>query len=152
LTLALALSSAHFARAEPTPLSKIICSNVELAPVLETQTLSLISWSSMGIGRDQSDRGEPDASERCIGTTLTHGGRRIVHGYCLTMNPNGDQVLAEVSRDGEDPGTWRLIDGTGEAAGITGDGTYRLITEARPIQEGTWQFCNQVEGSYTVKE
>jgi hypothetical protein len=111
-----------------------------------------VTWSSINIIRDQSERGEPDVSERCVGTTLRHGERSILHGYCLSMNPNGDQVLVELSQEGENPITWRMVDGTGGLTGITGEGTAQLVTEARPIQEGTQQYCYEVEGNYTVQQ
>ena len=140
------------ALAEPIPLSKISCSSVEITPIMQTDELKLHSWSSTSIIRDQSTRGEPDVSEHCVGTTMTHGDQTTMRGYCVSLNPNGDQVLVEVSREGEGPGTWQLIDGTGGSAGITGTGSFRVITEARPIQEGTWQGCNEIEGNYTVPE
>lgn len=152
LHLGLTLAAAHSAGAEPTPLNKMSCGSVAFTPILESEAMGLVTWSSINIIRDQSERGEPDVSERCVGTTLRHGERSIMRGYCLSLNPNGDQVLVELAQEGEAPINWRVVDGTGGAAGMTGEGSARLVTEARPIQAGTQQYCYEVEGSTTVQQ
>ena len=152
LAASLSVLAGHPALAEPIPIDQLGCGNMEITTVFSTGEMTLVSWSVKSIVRDQSDRGEPDMSQHCVGTTLTHGDRRVARGYCTSVYPDGDRTLIEVSREGEGPGTWRFIDGTGKYAGVSGEGSYRFITQARPVEEGTWQFCIQNLGSYTLKE
>ena len=149
---ALAVLASDPALAEPIPVDQFACNHAEITPVLSVEGMTLVSWSIKGIIVDESERGEPDVSEYCVGTTLNHGDRRIARGYCTLMYPEGDQILVEVSREGEGAGTWRFVDGTGKYQGVTGEGSYRFVTEARPVQEGTWQYCTKNDGSYTLQE
>lgn len=152
LTACLVISAGQAARAESLTVDSLACNSMDITPILTTETLTVSSWSLKGIVIDQSDAGGPDASQHCVGVRLTQGDRTTVRGYCATMYPDGDQTVIEVSRDREESGTWRLIDGTGKYAGATGEGTYEFITQARPVQEGTWQYCNRVAGSVTLEE
>jgi hypothetical protein len=152
LAIGLMAVAAIQASALAESVKSIGCNNMDINSILSTENMTLVSWSVHGIIRDQSDRAEPDISQHCVGTTLTHAGQRIARGYCTFMYPDGDRAVIEVTRNGEGPGSWRFVDGTGKYAGVTGEGTYSFITQARPVQEGTWQYCTENEGSYTLKE
>ena len=47
---------------------------------------------------------------------------------------------------------WTFMQGTGKWEGIKGGGIVYDITKGKPIEEGTYQWCIKVEGTYELPQ
>jgi hypothetical protein len=78
------------------------------------------------------------------------------HGYCVSMDPAGDQIVINITGDGRLDaksfnGTATFTTGTGKYAGISGGYTIILHgPEFRTAAEGTYVQYGKMEGSYTL--
>jgi hypothetical protein len=80
------------------------------------------------------------------------------HGYCVSTDPVGDQVVFSFGPDEKhapDQKSWsgstRLTTGTGTYTGISGGGTYVIHSnEFRPATEGTYVNYATFQGSYKL--
>ena len=81
-----------------------------------------------------------------------------VHGYCVWMDPAGDQIVANIASDGKFAadaksfnGTATFTTGTGKYAGISGSWTFvGHGPEFRTAADGTYVQFGNMEGSYKL--
>jgi hypothetical protein len=94
----------------------------------------------------------------CWGTADFTNGAGQAHGYCVGIDPAGDQVVANFGPDEKhapDQKTWSgsatYTTGTGKFAGIIGGWTYVIHSnEFRPATEGTYVNYATFEGRYKL--
>jgi hypothetical protein len=94
----------------------------------------------------------------CWGLGDFTNGTGQVHGYCVSMDPAGDQIVTNIASDGKFAadaksfnGTATFTTGTGKYAGISGG--YRIVLhgpEFRTAAEGTYVQYGKMEGSYKL--
>lgn len=92
----------------------------------------------------------------CWGTADGMKTIATLHGYCVGLDPAGDQIASEFVSDGKidlsKPNTFidTLIAGTGKYAGISGKGTNDCHGSEFKASEGRYvQYCS-TKGSYKL--
>jgi len=94
----------------------------------------------------------------CFGLQDTTDGMAEYNGYCVTTDPDGDQIVFNVVSDGKFAwdaksvkGRATLTTGTGKYAGITGTVTYVCHSaEFKTAAEGTGVLYCPSQGSYKL--
>jgi hypothetical protein len=97
-------------------------------------------------------------TSHCWGTTEFSNGIGQGQGYCVGVNPDGDQMSITIGPDETHTPSQRswsspmiLTAGTGKAAGITGSGTYvNHPNEFRTETLGTFVNYVEVKGTYKL--
>ena len=85
------------------------------------------------------------------GTQVIEGTNRTVNAYMKYLDPDGDYVIFRFTLNpGETAATTTILAGTGKWKGITGGGKATTITQGRPVAVGTFQFCNDHKGKFTL--
>jgi hypothetical protein len=107
-------------------------------------------WLSKGFGNHMT--------WHCFGLADITNGMEQFHGYCVGTDPNGDQLVGDISSVGKFPADAKSADGkltfttgTGRYAGISGGGTFTCHgSEFRTAVEGTSaEYCTN-SGSYKI--
>lgn len=91
-------------------------------------------------------------TQRCIGSVAVVRGKASGSGFCKNVDPaNGDMTIIEWTAS-EKPGigTFKFLSGTGKWKGISGGGDYQQAAVTRPVDDGTYQNCVRVKGSFSV--
>lgn len=91
-------------------------------------------------------------TQRCVGSVAVVRGKPAGSGFCRNVDPaNGDFTLVQwIAGDKPGMGTFAFLGGTGKWKGIGGGGDYRTVAPTRPVDDGTYQNCVRVKGSFTV--
>ena len=104
------------------------------------------SFEGKGINRVTSTPSR-DLSFHQVGIVKGQGGKWTWDGFSKSMNPNGDFVIWEFSGGSEIGGsTMKAIYGTGKYKDIKGESKGTIITNAKPVVEGTLQQCQKFVG------
>jgi len=93
------------------------------------------------------------SSNHCVGSVSVVGKELTESGACLQTDPDGDRVFMVYGRRNQEPGTWRVVSGTGKYEGIEASGTWKSGT-VRPVKQdrqGFFQLCNTEAGSWKLK-
>jgi hypothetical protein len=94
----------------------------------------------------------------CFGLIDILSGMEQFHGYCVGLDPNGDQLVNDIADDGKFPadaksisGKVTITTGTGKYAGISGGGTFTCHNpEFKSAVEGTYVSYCANSGSYKL--
>ena len=113
---------------------------------------NMIVWSLDHRGVTRSNDVFDGFTQRCIGVVANLAGKISGNGWCRDVDPKtGDWTLVDwVASDKPGVGTYSFQYGTGKWKGITGSGTYEGAGQTRPVDEGTYQNCVRVKGTFTV--
>jgi hypothetical protein len=85
------------------------------------------------------------------GIQVIEGTNKTVNAYMKYLDPDGDYVIFRFTQNpGEATATTTILAGTGKWKGITGGGKATTITQGRPVAAGTFQFCNNHKGKFTL--
>jgi hypothetical protein len=85
------------------------------------------------------------------GVQVIEGTKRSSYSHMKYLDPDGDYVIFRfILNPGETTATTTILAGTGKWKGITGGGKVTTITQGRPVAEGTFQFCNDHKGKFTL--
>jgi len=68
----------------------------------------------------------------------------------ITMVPDGNIIVGEITRVETEESTWKFLQGTGKWKGITGGGKGRTIAGGKPITVGTFQACFRHTGTFEL--
>ena len=116
----------------------------------ESQELTIITFDFKGISRSNS---ENKIFDNCtvfhVGVARNMGGKSSAYGYSKYLDPDGDSVVMESIRDGDEIHC-KFLQGTGKWKGIKGEGKVRRITTGKPITPGTSQFCTRHIGTFEL--
>lgn len=131
-----------------------VCVSMNLSPLVRSQEITILAWDAKGIMRSNN---EAKVFDNCTvhtqGVTAIEGKNRTVNGYMKYFDPDGDFVIFQYTLNpGEKAGTTMLKFGTGKWKGITGGGKAMRIARGKPVAEGTFQFCNNHKGTFTVPQ
>jgi hypothetical protein len=93
----------------------------------------------------------------CWGTGEGINGVTVNHGYCVGIDPTGDQLALTFSdekhaaKDTSWKGTSTYVSGTGKFAGVSGTLSYtNHAREFKPLTEGTYVGYVTFEGNYKL--
>ena len=86
-------------------------------------------------------------NQDCFSTAIlaAEGPPTVTFGYCDSSDEDGDVWIVSFKNEADEPGTWKLIGGTGKYAGITGGGTSTVDMQSSDRMVITWQ------GKWTLK-
>jgi hypothetical protein len=113
-----------------------------------------VTFDALGVYvTDSPDSPFNNASVRILGSGLVlKGAYTEVGSMCLTL-PNGDQVFSIYEGEGyaanKMKGKITFTGGTGNFAGITGEGEFDRLNVAKPAKKGTAQ--GYIKGKFTWK-
>jgi len=105
---------------------------------------------------DSPDSPFNNASVRILGSGLVlKGAYTEVGGFCLTLS-NGDKVFWVYESKGVGArklkGKFTLTGGTGNSAGITGEGEFDRLNVAKPAMKGTSQGYTKNKFSWKIEK
>lgn len=104
------------------------------------------SFEGKGINRITSTPSR-DLSFHQVGVIKGQGGKMIWNGFVKSLHPNGDFVIWDFSGGSATGGsTMNAIYGTGKYKDVKGEAKATIITNAKPIVEGTLQQCQKIVG------
>jgi hypothetical protein len=123
-------------------------------PIGKERLLAAWDENGLSVGNGLFDH----VTWHCWGIADTANRMSQWQGYCVTTDPAGDQIVAEVASDGKYPadaksfrGTGKLTTGTGKYAGVSGGYTADLhAPEFRTAAEGTFAQYGTTQGSYKL--
>ena len=140
------------AQAKEIPFDYTFCHAGLVVAVSASKELTVWSFESRGITRSNiEDKMLDNHTFHCVGVGRS-GEKSANTGYCKLMSPDGDFYVGEFSQVDPDNFTWKVLQGTGRWQGITGGGTFRHITQGKPITPGTFQNCGRTTGKYTLPD
>ena len=130
-----------------------VCRAGTTSVLAKADNVFIYSVDQQGVSRDETEGKHFDNwTQRCIGSVGVFGGKQTGSGYCKSVDPaSGDLTMIDwATTDKPGVGTWRFVSGTGKWKGISGAGTYTSFAPNRPTQEGTYQNCVTVKGTYLL--
>jgi hypothetical protein len=129
-----------------------VCVSMDWSPLVQSKEFYIVDWDAKGIMRSNNESKVFDNfTAHTKGVTMTEGKNRTIYGYMKYLDPEGDFVIFRYNLNpGEKEATTTLMFGTGKWKGITGGGKAKRIARGKPIAEGTFQFCNNHKGAFTV--
>ena len=133
------------------PYDLTMCLSGKTTMLLASKELVLYEYQGDGMTMSNHENKKfHGMSYRCIGTVKIEKGVRSGLTYCKYMDADGDLVVGEAMRNGEE-NTWKFLYGTGKWQGITGGGPAGApVASGKPISEGTFQVCNRATGTFTL--
>lgn len=128
------------------------CVSMDLSPLVRSQEITIFNFDAKGIMRSNT---ESKVFDNCTvhtkGVMVIEGKKQTVYGYMKYLNPDGDYVIFRYTQNpGEKAATTTIVAGTGKWKGITGGGKAVQIARGKPVASGTFQFCNNHKGTFTV--
>lgn len=119
--------------------------------LLATKELVLYEYQGNGMTMSNHENKKfHGMSYRCIGTVKIEKGVSSGITYCKYMDADGDLVVGEAMRNGEE-NSWKFLYGTGKWQGIKGGGPAGApVARGKPISEGTFQVCNRATGNFSL--
>lgn len=133
--------------------SSLTCRAGTTSGLAKTEDLVAFSIDQRGISlADDQAKTFNNYTQRCIGSVAVVRGKASGSGFCRNVDPaNGDVTVIEWTAS-EKPGigTFKFLSGTGKWKGITGGGDYQQTAVTRPVDDGTYQNCVRVKGTFTV--
>ena len=115
----------------------------------------MMAGSYEGIGMPPGIEGTPFhmMSARCVGAFALTNGDWNENGSCEFWNADGDKIFGVYARKGDPAkaeGTWHVVHGTGQFAGMTGDSKWIPVTNFPPVPNFI-STCDREWGTYSVK-
>jgi len=92
------------------------------------------------------------ATAHCGGHWRVVDGKESSGGVCKWVLPSGDTAVLEWKGTGPGEGSVVFLSGTGKLKGIQGGGPWKIVSNAKPADEGTSQRCVHSWGKYTLPE
>jgi hypothetical protein len=126
------------------------CGSMTFTINSESQELSIITFDFKGISWSNSENKVFDnCSVFYVGVARTMTGKSSAYGYSKYLDPDGDFVIMESIREGDET-RCKFLQGTGKWKGIKGEGKLRRIAVGKPITPGTSQYCTRHIGTFEL--
>ena len=126
------------------------CGSMTFTVNSESDELTILTFDFKGIARSNS---ENKIFDNCtvfyVGVGRNMAGKQGAYGYSKYMDPDGDFVVMESIREGEETHC-KFLQGTGKWKGIKGEGKVRRIAIGKPISPGTSQYCTRHIGTFEL--
>lgn len=147
LALFLLISVAH----ADEPYDITMCMSGQTSNLLTSKELVVFNYQGDGMTiSNHANKIFHGMSYRCFGTSKIVKGILYQVGFCKYMDADGDIIVGEGTRIGQD-GQWKFLHGTGKWQGITGGGPIAVpIARGKPISEGTFQICHRAKGTFKL--
>ena len=133
-----------------TPYDITDCGSMIFTVNSASEELTIITFDFKGIARSNS---ENKIFDNCtvfyVGVARNVQGKSSAYGYSKYLDPDGDFVVMESIRDGEETHC-RFLQGTGKWKGIQGEGKLRRIAAGKSIAPGTSQYCTRHMGTFVL--
>ena len=128
------------------------CVAATMNVLVQSPEISIIAVDAKGIIRSN---GESKIFDNCTvhvqGVQVIEGTKRTSYSHMKYFDPDGDYVIFRFTLNpGETAATTTILAGTGKWKGITGGGKATTITQGKPVAAGTFQFCNDHKGKFTL--
>ena len=134
------------------PIDCLVCLDMKISTVVETQDLTIMGLEGMGIVIDNTESKFFDNSTvHLVGLMKIDKGKVTGSMFGKYLDPSGDFYVIEVSQVGTET-DWKFIYGTGKFTGITGAGKSIRFTKGKPVSPGTSQVCSKITGTYELKK
>jgi hypothetical protein len=133
--------------------SNLTCRAGTITGIAKAQDLVVFSIDQRGIMlADDAAKTFNNNTQRCIGSIAVIRGKSSGGGFCRSVDAaTGDTTVSEwTSAEKPGTGTFKFLFGTGKWNGITGGGDYQTAAVTRPVDDGTYQNCVRVKGSFAV--
>lgn len=126
------------------------CFSGVITTVSASQELTVFGVEVSGIFQSNHQNKTLDnMTLHCVGIFRVVDGKSSGTSYCKGMDPDGDIVVQEHIRVGQEV-TWNFLQGTGKWKGIKGGGSGKAFTGGKPITPGTTQACSRVMGTFEL--
>ena len=126
------------------------CGSMTFTVNSASEELTIITFDFKGIARSNSDNKIFDnCSVFYVGVARDMAGKQGAYGYSKYMDPDGDFVIMESIREGNET-LCKFLLGTGKWKGIKGEGKLRRIAAGKPIAPGTNQYCTRHVGTFEL--
>jgi hypothetical protein len=126
------------------------CGSMTFTVNSASDELTIVTFDFKGIARSNSDNKIFDNfTVFYVGVSRNMAGKQSAYGYSKYMDPDGDFVVMESIREGEETHC-KFLQGTGKWKGIKGEGKVRRIAIGKPISPGTSQYCTRHIGTFEL--
>ena len=78
-------------------------------------------------------------------------GKETTLGSCQWTDNTGDTFIGESTQAADTPGVWTFLGGTGKWKGVSGGGTFKVVSLGKPGPDGI-NFCFTHTGKYTLPQ
>lgn len=128
------------------------CRSGTVTVLAKGEDMLLYAIDHKGVARSQdASKLFDNWTQRCVGAIAVIGGKTTGNGWCKSIDPaGGDFTVIAWTSEKPGVGTWRFAYGTGKWKGISGGGEYQLAGATRAVEEGTYQNCVSIKGSFTM--
>ena len=134
-----------------TPFDVTYCGAGTMTMVSASKELTVFGYDFKSIVQSHHENKALDnCTFHAVGVKKIISGKQDETGYFKLMDTDGDFIIGEVTRVGEEEGIWKFLQGTGKWKGITGQGKSRTFMSGKAITPGTFQMCNKATGSFAL--
>ena len=149
LSLALAGFAPSLWAAE-TPYDFVKCATGKITPLEISADLRAAGMENWGITASSTTKDFENATTHCVGFSRVVEGKPAGRGLCKWMDSAGNTAFGEYEVLAPGEGTFVWVTGTGKFKGIKGGGQWKVFSSAKPVAEGTAQWCERYWGKYTL--
>jgi hypothetical protein len=113
-----------------------------------------VGFSYETVGTPMSKEGDLlyRSNIRCVGSGISIGGQLEQSGSCVVTDRDGDRFFFFYSGRNQEPGPWKILEGTGKFEGMEGSGTWApVLMPAKPARADIIQSCNRETGHWKLK-
>jgi hypothetical protein len=128
----------------------VACGHSKQTAIEAGPEFTAIGFEQWGLVANSTTKDWENATTKCVGYLRIVGGKPVGKGVCKWVQAGGDTAFGEFEYPvtGEPSFTW--LHGTGKLKGIQGGGSFKQISNARPVEPGTGQSCRQDWGRFTT--
>jgi hypothetical protein len=127
----------------------VACTHSRQIMLEATNDFVAFGVESWGVVASSTTKEWENASTRCTGYMRVAAGKPYGKGVCKWVQASGDTAVGEFEFSPVEA-KWTWLTGTGKLAGITGGGTFKQLTSAKPADAGTSQACRRDWGKFIV--
>jgi hypothetical protein len=109
-----------------------------------------LGFEQWGIVASSTTTDWQNATTKCVGYLRVMGGKPIGKGVCKWVQAGGDTAFGEFEYPASGEPTFTWLHGTGKLKGLQGRGSFKQLSNARPVEPGTGQSCRQDWGRFTT--
>ena len=141
---------APFVKAQ-TPFDITYCGAGAMTMVSASKELTVFGYDFKSIVQSHHENKALDnCTFHAVGVKKLISGKQDETGYFKLMDTDGDFIIGEVTRVGEEEGIWKFLQGTGKWKGIKGSGKHSHTAGGKPIVPGTAQSCSRNVGTFEL--
>jgi hypothetical protein len=128
------------------------CVAATATTLVQSPEISIFSFDAKGIIRSNIENKIFDnCTVHVQGVIVIEGNNNTSYCHMKYLDTGGDYVIFRYTKNpDEKAATTTILAGTGKWKGITGGGKVTTITQGKPVAAGTFQFCNNHKGKFTL--